>query len=120
MPDLAGIRVLVVEDEAAVAFMIEEMLEELGCAVAASVASVARAEQAVRSTSFDVAVLDVNLAGDTTFDLARDLSRRPIPFVFSTGYGTGGLPPDLQNRPVLTKPFTPADLQHAIYGALSG
>lgn len=119
MTDLAGIRVLVVEDEGAVAFMIEEMLEDLGCVVAASVASIARAEDAVDSHAFDVVVLDVNLAGATTFDLARELDRRRLPYVFSTGYGGAGLPPDIRDRPVLTKPFAASDLQHAIKSALS-
>ena len=105
---------LVVEDEAAVAFMLEEMLEELGCEVAASVATVARAEAAMGSVAVDVALLDVNLAGETTIGFAQGLVRQAIPFVFSTGYGGGGLPPDLQDRPVLTKPFGPADLRRAI------
>lgn len=118
MRDFAGVRVLVVEDEGAVAFMIEEMLEDLGCDVVASVASVARAEEAVRAIALDVALLDVNLAGETTFDLARELARRHIPFVFSTGYGRRGLPPDLQNQTVLTKPFAPLDLLQAIEDVL--
>ena len=120
MPDLTGVRVLVVEDEGAVAFMIEEMLEDLGCEVAASVASLARAEDAVRSLAFDAALLDVNLAGATTFDLARELDRRQLPYVFSTGYGNAGLPPDLRDRPVLTKPFAASDLHHALRTAVGG
>ena len=120
MAELPGVRVLVVEDEGAVAFMIEEMLGDLGCEVAASGASVTRAEEAVRSLAFDAAVLDVNLAGATTFDLARELDRRRLPYVFSTGYGNAALPPDLRDRPVLTKPFAASDLQHAITSALSG
>ena len=120
MPDLSGIRVLVVEDEGPIAFMIEEMLADLGCEVAASVASLAGAEGAVRSTAVDVVLLDVNLAGATTFDLARQLAGRAIPVVFSTGYGNGGLPEDLRDRPVLTKPFTNSDLQRALLSALPG
>lgn len=100
------------------AFMIEEMLEDLGCEVAASVARVSRAEEAVRSTAVDLALLDVNLAGETSFDLARDLICRAIPLVFSTGYGNGGLPADLEGRPVLTKPFTATDLEQAIVKVL--
>ena len=118
MPDLAGVRVLVVEDEGAVALMIEEMLEDLGCTIAASVASLARAQEAVNSVALDVALLDVNLAGETTFALARELGRRTVPFVFSTGYGQAGLPPDLDERAVLTKPFTANDLRQAITNVL--
>jgi CheY-like chemotaxis protein len=119
MPDLAGVRVLIVEDEGMVAIMLEEMLEELGCEVAASVATVARAEEAVRSTPVDVALLDVNLAGETTIDFAHRLARHPIPFVFSTGYGIAGVPLDLRDRPVLAKPFPPGDLKRAIEYVLS-
>lgn len=119
MAELAGLRILIVEDEGTVAFLLEEMLEELGCEVAASAARVSRAEEAIRSTAVDLALLDVNLGGETSFDLARDLIRRAIPLVFSTGYGNGGLPPDLQGRPVLTKPFTSADLQQAMAEVLA-
>lgn len=119
MADLAGVRVLVVEDEGLVALMVEEMLEELGCELAASVGNVLQAEEAVRSGVIDIALLDINLAGETTFGFARELIRRPIPFVFSTGYGNAGLPLDLQDRLVLTKPFTPGDLRRAIEHALT-
>lgn len=118
MPDFAGVRVLIVEDEGAVAFMLEEMLEDLGCDVAASVATVARARDTARSTAIDVALLDVNLGDETTFELARELAGAGTPFVFSTGYGRGGLPPDLVHREVLTKPFTAADLERALAGVL--
>ncbi|RXZ65513.1 response regulator [Pelagerythrobacter rhizovicinus] len=114
MPDLAGVRVLIVEDESIVAMMLEEMLEELGCEIAASVASVARAEHAVRTIDVDLALLDVNLSGETTIDFARGLAGRPIPFAFCTGYGSAGVPADLRDRPVLTKPFAPWELRKAI------
>jgi len=114
MANLAGLRVLVVEDEGMVAIMLEEMLEDLGCEIAASVPSVARAEEAVRTSGVDLALLDVNLAGETTIDFARRLVRHPIPFVFSTGYGSAGVPADLRDRPVLMKPFAPMALRAAI------
>jgi CheY-like chemotaxis protein len=97
-----------------VAMLLEEMLQDLGCIVAASVATVARAEEAVRSTAVDVALLDLNLAGETTVDFARELTRQPIPIVFSTGYGSNGVPADLRDRPILAKPFEPGDLKQAI------
>ena len=49
MADLTGLRVLVVEDEGAVALLIESMLEELGCHVTASVATLAKAQSAARA-----------------------------------------------------------------------
>lgn len=118
MHDASGIRVLIVEDEGVVAFMIEEALEELGCKIVAWAGKISQAEKAISTTEFDLALLDINLAGETTFDIARNLASRGIPFIFSTGYGIGGVPSDLQDRPVLTKPFSSKDLQNAVKSTL--
>ena len=114
MSEVVGRRVLLVEDEGGVALLLEDMLEELGWEIAASVARVPRAMDAVRAQSFDLAILDVNVAGETSFDLARILLGRGTPLVFSTGYGASGLPADLASCPVLSKPFTRDKLQRAI------
>ena len=118
MAEFAGLRVLLVEDEGGVALLLEDMLEDLGCRIAASVARLSRAVAAVQAEPPDLAVLDVNVAGETSFAFARALMDRGIPVIFSTGYGNGGLPADLRDRPVLTKPFTQADLNEAITAAL--
>ncbi|GGC69794.1 response regulator [Siccirubricoccus deserti] len=118
MDDLSGLRVLLVEDEGGVALLIEDMLEELGCVMVASAARLGRAYEAVQSKVLDLVVLDVNVAGETSFDFARMLVARGTPFVFSTGYGVGGLPVDLQNQLVLAKPFSLSDLRRSIKAAL--
>lgn len=114
MAERPRLRVLLVEDEGGVALLIEDMLEQLGHEVIASVAHLSRAQRAIETATPDLAVLDVNVAGETSFDLARRLASLGIPFLFSTGYGDSGLPADLQDRPVLAKPFTLADLRNAI------
>lgn len=114
MADVAGSRVLLVEDEGGVALLIEGMLKDLGCEVAASVARLSRAFEAAEAQSFELAILDVNLGGETSFDLARMLLGRGVALVFSTGYGASGLPTDLAACPVLAKPFTLEDLRAAI------
>jgi len=118
MDELLRLRVLVVEDEGGVALLIEDMLEEIGCEVAASAARLARAYEAAQAETLDFAVLDVNVAGEVSFAFARTLVGRGVPFVFSTGYGNSGLPADLQNRPVLTKPFKLSELRQAMAAAL--
>jgi CheY-like chemotaxis protein len=120
LSERAGVRVLIVEDEGIVALMLEDQLEELGYVVAASLARLGPAWEQLEAGSFDFAVLDVNVAGETSFDFALALAERGIPFVFSTGYGTGGLPPDLQDHEVLTKPFAPEALREAIATARGG
>jgi CheY-like chemotaxis protein len=114
----AGRRVLIVEDEGPVAIMLEDLLEELGFAIAGSFARLAPAIAALDSIRFDFAVLDINLAGETSFDLARTLRERRIPYLFSTGYGAIGLPADLQHGHVLTKPFSANDLREAVHKTL--
>lgn len=114
MIPLAGIRVLVVEDEGAIALLIEEMLEEFGCEVVASVARLAPACEVAGSVQVDLAILDVNLAGERVFPVADILRNRQIPFLFSTGYGASGLPAEYAGCPVLHKPFSQSELQQKI------
>ena len=118
MTDLSAIRVLVVEDEAAVAMMIEDMLEELGCIVVASVGQVARACEAAATAKIDLALLDVNLNGQLVFPVAGILRDRQIPFVFSTGYGARGVPAEFSDYGVLGKPFSQVELRQSIVSAM--
>jgi CheY-like chemotaxis protein len=66
-------RVLVVEDEGMVAMLLEDMLADLGHEVVATVGSIERASEIVATTSFDLAILDVNLNGQHTYPLAETL-----------------------------------------------
>ncbi|WP_239025110.1 response regulator [Rhodoligotrophos defluvii] len=110
---------LLVEDEASVALLIESMLEDLGCELAGSAAHLAKALDLARQAAADVAVLDINLGGQRVFPVCEVLGQRGIPFVFSSGYGVDGLPPEQREHPVLKKPFSDADLQRALVTALS-
>lgn len=110
---------LVVEDEGAVAMLIEEMLEELGCVVVASVARLGKASDIARSVEVDLAMLDINLSGQLVFPVAEILRDRNIPFVFCTGYGSSGLQAEFAMRPVLHKPFSLSDLEAKIAVALA-
>jgi CheY-like chemotaxis protein len=108
---LTGLRVLVVEDEGLVAMLVEAMLDDLGCAAVLSAASVREALELVRRGGFDVALLDVNLAGEKVFPVAEELRRLGVPFAFASGYGADGLTPDLKNIPIVQKPFQLGDLE---------
>jgi CheY-like chemotaxis protein len=105
---LQGVKVLVVEDEYLVATLMENMLASAGCVVAGPIPRLAQALDAASSEACDVAVLDVNLAGERVYPVADILAQRNVPFVFVTGYGV--LPGEYANRPRLCKPFKMADL----------
>lgn len=104
--DLSGKRILVVEDEAMVAMLLEDYLDELGCVIVGPYAEVEEAVRGVATEAIDAAVLDVNLAGTQSYAVADALADRGLPFVFITGYGAAGLKPGYESRPVLQKPFT--------------
>jgi DNA-binding NtrC family response regulator len=105
---LAGIRVLLVEDETLVAMLLEDMIADLGGTVIGSASRVSRALEMVEDPgcAIDLAVLDVNLGGEEVFPVASALAERRVPFAFSTGYGNAGLPEAWRSRPTLQKPFT--------------
>ncbi len=112
-------KALIVEDEAGIALLIEDMLLELGCEVAAMAALLPKACDLARSGIFDFAVLDVNLNGQLVFPVAEILRDRGIPFVFSTGYGRAGLPGPFENEAVLAKPFAIEELERTVLAALT-
>ena len=115
---LNGLRVLIVEDETLVAMLIEEFLLELGCEVALSASRVAKAMRGLHTCDIDVAVLDVNVAGESVSQLVETLVQRGIPFIFASGYGARGIDPRWALSPVLQKPFTGTDLRSALLASL--
>jgi CheY-like chemotaxis protein len=116
---LAAKRVLVVEDELMIRMLIEDMLCELGCTVAAEAAHIDEALEAARTAEFDVAILDVNLNGQPIVPVAEALIERGRPFIFATGYGEQGLPDAYRGRPTLKKPFQIDGLSRTLERALA-
>jgi len=114
MANSAERRVLVVEDEYLIRMLLEDMLADLGYAVAASVGTVAEATGLAESGEFDVAVLDVNLDGVPIYPIADILAKRGLPFVFVTGYGERSLEEPYRDRPALQKPFQADQLQKTL------
>ena len=103
---LAGLRVLIVEDEFMVAIHVETLLEDFGCEVVGIAATVDDALALVRSERLDGVLLDGNLNGDSSAPVAAELSARSIPFVLATGYGRLDLDDAcLNSAPRLAKPF---------------
>jgi CheY-like chemotaxis protein len=112
-----ALRVLVVEDEMLVAMNIEDMLLDLGHEVAALASRLDAALSLASEGSFDIAMLDVNLAGQASFPVADMLRTRGIPYLFATGYGIQGIAEEHRHAPVLQKPFRARDLGEMLKAA---
>ena len=102
---LIGRRVFVVEDEMVIAWLLEQMLSELGCEVVGPAARVKEALTMVETEDFDVALLDINLHCEKSYPVADALTARGIPFLFSTGYNKDSIPTGYRDYPFLQKPY---------------
>lgn len=100
-----------------VAMNVEDMLLALGHEVAGIAGRLAPALALAREGAFDLAMLDVDLAGEPSFPVADALRERGIPFLFATGYGDEGISEAYRDVPVLRKPFRARDLERALAGA---
>jgi CheY-like chemotaxis protein len=116
---LDGQRVLVVEDEALIAMMVEDMLVELGCVVAGTARDAAQALELAHRTSLDAAILDLQLGDGDSYGVAEEFIRRGIPIIFSTGSTASELRPGYETMPFLSKPFETSDLETALQLAVS-
>lgn len=116
--DLNGLSVLVVEDQALIAMELEDTLRSLG-AEAVLAGNVRDALKAIGQTLPDVAILDFNLGGETSEEIAAALRDASVPFVFGTGYGDRLVIPErFQDAPVIGKPFTGREIAQAILSAV--
>jgi DNA-binding response OmpR family regulator len=117
---LAGLRILVMEDEFLIAMDVEEICRDNGASEVVLVRDLDELDVAAREASFDAAILDVMLGGRSTIDFARSLAERGVPFVFATGYsGEDGLFDALQDVEVIEKPYAGEMLLAAITRAIA-
>ena len=112
---LGGKRVLVAEDEAIVAMLVEDELLEAGAEVVGPAGSVGDALQLIEAASRDgglsAAVLDIDLEGEAVTPVADMLAALDVPFLFATGYDREHCDTGRHRAvPVLHKPFDPNKL----------
>lgn len=109
-----GLKILIVEDEALVAMLIEDVLSDLGHKVAGVAGRLEVALKLAEEAHIDFAIVDLNLNGARTYAIAEVLRRRGVPFIFATGYGAAGVEAGWEDIRVLPKPFEPHQLSAAI------
>ena len=118
MGGLQGKTVLLVEDEPLVAMLVEDMLATLNVKIIGPAARLDEAIALAQRETFDVAVLDVKLGGQTSGSVASVLQGRNIPYILATGFDTPSLPDFDADAPVLNKPYVQEDLERALLQAL--
>lgn len=106
------LRVMVLEDEPLAAMALDDMLVDLGFITLGPFMELDDATDFVRdhAAEIDVAILDVNIHGDLSFDLAALLLQRNIPFFFCSGYSKDAFDPRWRRWPNLGKQYSEARL----------
>ena len=79
--------IFLVEDEVLIRMMLADMVEELGYRVVAETGNVQDARALAETIFFDIAILDINIAGSSIAPVATIIARRGLPFFFVSGYG---------------------------------
>ena len=115
---LAGTTILIVEDEPIIGLALEDVL--IGCGASTVYAdNLEDAFAALERAQLSAAVLDVNVHGKDSFDLAAALLDRRIPFIFATGYGDLPRPGQLGTVPAVAKPYAMGDIERALLDAMA-
>ena len=113
-------RVLIVEDEAAISILMEDMLLDLGIEIIGPASRLDPALQLAREADFDAAILDINIAGTQSYPAADVLRSRGTPVIFATGYGSSVLPEHFKSCQILQKPFDQHRFSETLHTALAG
>ena len=113
------LRILMIEDNPWVGFVLQELIAEMAQAEITALRSVAAAEKELESCEFDFAFLDVNVIDGKTYGIAASLIDHQIPFAFMSGIiRRDDVPQNLRHAPFLSKPYRPAQIR-AILGCLA-
>jgi len=108
-------RILVAEDAFLLVTLLQDLFDHLGWEMIGPAVRLVDALQLARHEMIDAALLDVNLDGKMSWEVALVLQERGIPFVFGTGYNVSAvLPENLAGSAVISKPYELSELQQVI------
>lgn len=110
-------RILVVDDEPLISMLVEGWLKELGCEVVGPARSLQDGLDLVDRAELDAAILDVNLAGESSLPLANALKLKGVPVAFATGDSGIEAGQGFDDPILLSKPFVFEDVK-AVVGRL--
>jgi DNA-binding NtrC family response regulator len=118
-------RVLLVEDDALLAWELQDILSSQGYEVLGPIGRLSillRHLQKIlpdaSEPAIDAALLDVTIEGGLVFPAADMLARANVPFAFVSGHARGMLPVAHRQRPLVNKPVCPEDVLGAVAGLI--
>lgn len=114
---LAGLRVIIIEDEAMLALCLGEVIEDEGFVVVGTAGTLAEAHSLATTAAFDVAIVDLHLYGQKADDVAASIVRSGHAVIISTGSDASAVPAAFHQWPVLRKPYGDAEIVSAIKSA---
>ena len=116
---LHNLHILIIEDDYYQAEDTRDYITMAGGAIVSCWGTPPNLDELLMSQRVDVALLDINLGVKQSFDLARELSAKDIPFVFLTGYDSDILPKDLSEARLISKPAAESSVIEAIVESVS-
>ncbi len=117
--DLSGSRVLVLEDSYYLAWDVARALKAAGADVIGPCPNEDAALAAIARDPPTCGILDINLGAGPSFEIAHELARRNIPFLFVTGHGDAVIPREFADAPHVQKPVDPQRVVEALSGLLA-
>ncbi len=111
---LNGKRILIAEDEAIIAMILEDVVERIGGVIVQTARSCEDALVAIETLSVDAVILDVHLSGGTSEAIIAAADKKRIPVLVSTGSDRMSLPDAFRALPMLQKPWQSEDVQTAL------
>ena len=125
--ELLAIPVLIIEDEAMIAWMLESLLEDMGFETLVVVASGEEALEAARRHPPGLIVSDINLGAGRLDGVGAAAKLRTMvtaPILFVTGYASAEaqarILQDVPGAPILRKPIVPDDLRRSVLNLVAG
>src|SRR5438046_4502239 len=117
--NLAGRRILLVEDSPVVGPFTADLLQELGCEVVGPAPNMAAARELVDGGGFDAALMDIHIRGERVFPICEVLEAKGLPFVLTSGYADWQMADKWNERPRLQKPYKLDQVRQALSEALN-
>jgi two-component SAPR family response regulator len=112
--DLAGRRILVVEDEVILAMEIVAEIEDNNGVVLGPVATLDAGIAALQEQKPDACIVNINLGREKVYDLADRLIDEDVPFVFASSEPRAAIPDRFNDIPLHTKPINMVEAAAAL------